>query len=365
MALPRHAVLIFGRFQPPTKGHERLFKTAVAQARRFGAHVYVFPSQTQNADNPLSFEQKVKLIAPAMRTFSDFHIGPKSVKSPYDSLTWAHQQGFSAVTMYVGDDRLVKFKQLASRWSINEDPSNTMKIAVSSLPREGAMSASKVSGTVARQAARAGDFQKFQQVLIGSVPVRDAKAAMSAIQQMKEEHDINIEIEINGVVHLMEERDNNKTDWELNNAMHAVFEEEDENDEVSTKDSKDASSSDDLVVIFDDDDDSTFSNTLQAVFDENSHEDDSTISETDEDPAIKDETLGAVNPAYDDTEDNPVRYPTPNITVEKEPVGVSTNGRVPSDTPEAYSVVVINPKRHLRHDLAVKAQEYAKNNVAK
>lgn len=394
MAAPKHAILIFGRFQPPTKGHERLFKTAVNKARSMQAHVYVFPSQTHDTRNPLSFDQKVRLITPSMRSYREFHIGPQSVKSPYESLTWAHETGFSFVTMYVGDDRLTDFKRLAQRWSQQEDPNGTMKIAISSLPRTGAMDASKVSGTVARQAARDGDFEAFQTVLISGVSQRDAKTAMTTIQQMHEEHTMTLEVHFNEDWFLTEdhnsteelptsdedtvvfEGDDEDDDPEFINTLHAVFNEADEDDEIdaaseNTEEPPAPASAED-VVVFDDDmeeeDDLEFVNTLHAVFNEPDEDesDDAVITETDEDPAIKDETLGAVRGKPirpPDTETIP--YPSPGVSVETRPEEINDTGRTVSDTPNNKSVIVISPKRHLRHDMAIRAQEKLKQTETK
>ena len=54
--------LIFGRFQPPTIGHELLFKNALSRARREQSDTAVFVSHTQDRKNPLSYEDKVSVI---------------------------------------------------------------------------------------------------------------------------------------------------------------------------------------------------------------------------------------------------------------------------------------------------------------
>ena len=54
------AVFTFGRFNPPTIGHEKLLKVVANTASKEGADEYVFPSHSQDAKkNPLTNDQKV------------------------------------------------------------------------------------------------------------------------------------------------------------------------------------------------------------------------------------------------------------------------------------------------------------------
>ena len=55
------AIFTFGRFNPPTTGHEKLIDAlAREQSKNSGSIMYVFPYQSQNPKkDPLPFELKV------------------------------------------------------------------------------------------------------------------------------------------------------------------------------------------------------------------------------------------------------------------------------------------------------------------
>ena len=57
-------VFMFGRFNPPTTGHEKMVKRAIAVARRAGIRdVRLYPSFTQDPKkNPLPHKEKVKWL---------------------------------------------------------------------------------------------------------------------------------------------------------------------------------------------------------------------------------------------------------------------------------------------------------------
>lgn len=172
--------LIFGRFNPPTIGHERLFNTALTRARRERADVAVFVSHTQDKKNPLSYEDKVSVIR---RSVPGLIVGPPTVRTPAEALTWALDRGYRNITLLVGEDRQAGFEKMAGSWQKVEDPKQHAVVRVEALPREGAMSASKVSGTVARQYAQKGQLANLKKILIsGAQQDAIAKRFMKIIQ---------------------------------------------------------------------------------------------------------------------------------------------------------------------------------------
>lgn len=178
--MTKRIFLIFGRFQPPTIGHELLFKTAVRRAMTQGAKVALFVSQTHDRKNPLSYRDRVAVIRDSV---PGLVIGPTAVRTPAEALTWAFEQGYRDITMLVGDDRMEGFDRMVGSWQKAEDPKQTAIVRVEALPRTGAMDASKVSGTVAREFARRGDLANFKKILIsGAQNDRVAARFMQIIQ---------------------------------------------------------------------------------------------------------------------------------------------------------------------------------------
>ena len=172
--------LIFGRFQPPTIGHELLFKNALSRARREQSDTAVFVSHTQDRKNPLSYEDKVSVIR---KSVPGLIIGPASVRTPAEALTWALDHGYRTITLLVGEDREAGFEKMAGSWQKAEDPKQRAVVRVEALPRTGAMDASKVSGTTARRYAQQGNLAQLKKILIsGAQQDSVAKHFMKVIQ---------------------------------------------------------------------------------------------------------------------------------------------------------------------------------------
>lgn len=173
--------IIFGRFQPPTIGHERLFNTALQRAKADSADVAVFVSQTEDNKNPIPYAEKVKVIR---KSVPNIIIGPKTARTPAEALTWALERGYQDIRLLVGDDRLDGFEKMAGSWQKAEDPKKRAVVRVEALPRTGSMDASKVSGTVARRYAQVGDDKQLKNILIsGAQDATTVKHFIALIQR--------------------------------------------------------------------------------------------------------------------------------------------------------------------------------------
>ncbi len=173
--------LIFGRFQPPTIGHERLFNTALQRAKVDRADVAVFVSQTEDNKNPIPYAEKVRVIR---KSVSGIIIGPKTVRTPAEALTWALERGYKDIRLLVGEDRFEGFDKMVGSWQKAEDPKKRAVVRVEPLERKGSMDASVVSGTVAKRYARLGDEQSLKSILIsGAQDAATVKHFIALIQQ--------------------------------------------------------------------------------------------------------------------------------------------------------------------------------------
>ncbi len=57
------AVFAFGRFNPPTIGHQKLIQSVIDTAQKANGKAYLFLSHKQNAKtDPLTFDEKQKYI---------------------------------------------------------------------------------------------------------------------------------------------------------------------------------------------------------------------------------------------------------------------------------------------------------------
>ena len=109
-AKAKHAVLTFGRFQPPTIGHEKLVGVLADTAKRKGGTPFLFPSRTNaKKKNPLTPKAKVKFLKsvfPQVTVVDD--AGSKTI---FQALEYLVNKGFKTATIVVGGDRIGEFEK--------------------------------------------------------------------------------------------------------------------------------------------------------------------------------------------------------------------------------------------------------------
>lgn len=113
----KHAVLAFGRFNPPTTGHQAVVNKVKDIAKQHNASHHVVLSHTQDkAKNPLTAQQKV---LHAKRMFPKTNITSSDKESP-NFLTQAqklHQSGVTHLHMVAGSDRIPEYKKLLKKYN--------------------------------------------------------------------------------------------------------------------------------------------------------------------------------------------------------------------------------------------------------
>ena len=109
------AVITFGRFNPPTIGHEKMIKRIAAVARKYGGDAFVFASGSQDAKkNPLPYDEKIKLMTKMFpnREHKLFKYGSKKLPTVMHAASELHKDGYEELVMVVGSDRVNQFKKL-------------------------------------------------------------------------------------------------------------------------------------------------------------------------------------------------------------------------------------------------------------
>jgi hypothetical protein len=156
----------FGRFNPPTTGHEKLCN-AVAKAARGGKY-FIYASQSTDAKkNPLNYIAKIKWMRKMYPKHARAIILDKKIRNVFDICVSLYNKGYRNVTMVVGSDRIPEFKALISKYNSKKAKHgfyDFTKISVVSAgdrdpDAEGVegMSASKM-----RAAAASNNFDQFQ-----------------------------------------------------------------------------------------------------------------------------------------------------------------------------------------------------------
>lgn len=112
----KEVVFTFGRFNPPTTGHEKLLNKVASIAT--GNNYRVYASQSNDPKkNPLDYTTKIKTMRKMFPKHGRNIILDKKVKNALDILVQLYNQGFTKVTMVVGSDRVNEFSALTNKYN--------------------------------------------------------------------------------------------------------------------------------------------------------------------------------------------------------------------------------------------------------
>ena len=156
------AVVVFGRFNPPTTGHQKLLDAASSEANRQGADLRIYPSRSQDAKkNPLQPGAKIEYMAKMFPDYEESIRDDANAKTIFDVLVACANIGYKTVSIVVGQDRLAEFQTLAQKYNgdlYEFEEINVVSAGARDADGEGieGMSASKM-----RAAAQSDDFKAF------------------------------------------------------------------------------------------------------------------------------------------------------------------------------------------------------------
>ena len=110
------AVFTFGRFNPPTTGHEKLIKALASQVVA-GAKMYVYPSHSQNAKkDPLPHAKKIAYMKKMFPKYSK-NIITSRARNIFEIAVELFDKGHKAIIMVVGSDRVDEFDKLLNTYN--------------------------------------------------------------------------------------------------------------------------------------------------------------------------------------------------------------------------------------------------------
>lgn len=112
----KEVVFTFGRFNPPTNGHEKLISKVASLAKGNNYRIYASKSQDPKK-NPLDFNTKIKYMRKMFPKHGRNIMSDKDVRNALDILVKLYDQGFTKVTMVVGSDRVNEFSALTNKYN--------------------------------------------------------------------------------------------------------------------------------------------------------------------------------------------------------------------------------------------------------
>lgn len=155
-------VFTFGRFNPPTIGHQKLVSKVAEVASKHNADHVVYLSQSHKPKtDPLPYKDKVALFK---KMFPSIVVGSqKNVINPYIAMEELGKQ-YKNVIMVVGSDRVAQFESEMQKYLEGWGIENFQVVSAGERDPD-AEGAEGMSASKARQLAVSGNFAAFAQAL--------------------------------------------------------------------------------------------------------------------------------------------------------------------------------------------------------
>ena len=178
----RKIVFAFGRFQPPTTGHELLVNIVKKVASAQKADHVIFASRTHDKkSNPLPVDRKVYYLK-RMFPKTNFVAANDEVRTFIEAAKMLSGK-YKNLVMIAGSDRVPEYKKILEKYNGDVFHFDTVEVVSAGERDPDADSASGMSGTKMRLAAADGDYKKFKTGLPKVLTDLDGRRLMNEIRQ--------------------------------------------------------------------------------------------------------------------------------------------------------------------------------------
>lgn len=180
--------IAFGRFNPPTTGHEKLLDT-VAASSDDGDYI-IIPSRSQDKKkNPLDADTKVSVMRQMFPKHSERIVNDSANRTIFDVLKKAHMDGYTNVRIVGGSDRVTEFEKLSNNYNGKLYQFDNIEVRSAGERDPDSDDVSGMSASKQRKAAAEGDFKSFRKGVPASMNDKQARELYNTIRaamQIKE-----------------------------------------------------------------------------------------------------------------------------------------------------------------------------------
>ena len=158
--------IAFGRFNPPTVGHQQLMDVAAQSAESDGGDYLIYPSRSQDKKkNPLDPDTKISYMRQMFPAHSERIVNDNANTTIFDVLKKAHNDGYTNVRIVGGSDRVKEFEKLSNNYNGQLYAFDAIEVVSSGDIDPDAKGVEGMSSSRMRLAAAEGDFRKFREGL--------------------------------------------------------------------------------------------------------------------------------------------------------------------------------------------------------
>jgi len=166
------AVFAFGRFNPPTIGHQKLIETVLQTAEKVNGKAYLFLSHKQNnKTDPLDFKSKQSYI---QQFYPKLAVGDAGANTIIKALQKIQAEGRTKIIMVAGSDRVEEFQKLLNQYNGKPDKAgndlykfDSIDVVNAGQRDPDAEGVSGASASKARELAAKGQEHEFSRIAMG------------------------------------------------------------------------------------------------------------------------------------------------------------------------------------------------------
>jgi len=174
--------IVFGRFNPPTTGHKKLLDMAKNISGDDDLRIY--PSRSQDPKkNPLDPGTKIKFMKKMFADYEDNIVNEKDMRTIFDVLTTADEEGYKEIKIVVGSDRLSEFKNLATKYNGELYNFDMIDVLPAGERDSDADDVSGMSASKLRKAAKEDDFKAFSKGIPSSLEKGEVTNLYNAVKK--------------------------------------------------------------------------------------------------------------------------------------------------------------------------------------
>ena len=173
--------LAFGRFNPPTVGHEKLLQAAKKASA--GGDLKIYPSRTvDDKKNPIDPDMKVSYMRKMFPDYEEQIINDPEMKTIFDVLTTAAEDGYLNVNIIVGADRQAEFENLAQKYNGDLYDFDLIRVISAGIRDADAEGVEGMSASKMRKAVADDDYEAFRKGTPSNLDDGDTTALFNAVR---------------------------------------------------------------------------------------------------------------------------------------------------------------------------------------
>ena len=173
--------IAFGRFNPPTTGHEKLLDTVASSSDE--DDYMIVPSRSQDKKkNPLDADTKVSVMQKMFPKHKNKIGNDKANRTIFDVLKKAHNDGYANVRIVGGGDRVKEFDKLANDYNGKLYQFDNLEVMSAGDRDPDSDDVTGMSASKQRKAAAEGDIKSFMKGVPKSLSQKDAEELFKKIR---------------------------------------------------------------------------------------------------------------------------------------------------------------------------------------